>query len=156
MAFRKAIGAETLDLPEAALGEITLVATRNHALGELGAELLHLSLALEGAHGAAELVGPGLAEPGGGDGELHRLFLEKRHAEGLVQDAPQLLGGIGHVLRVGAAVQIGMHHVALDRAGPHDRHLDHQVVELPGAQARQHVHLRPAFHLEDADGIRPG
>ena len=25
-----------------------------------------------------------------------------------------------------------MHHVALDRAGPHDGHLDHQVVKAPG------------------------
>ena len=32
-----------------------------------------------------------------------------------------------------------MHHVALDRTGPHDRHLDHQVVETARLQARQHA-----------------
>ena len=37
--------------------------------------------------------------------------------------------------------------------GPHDRHLDHQVVELAGLQARQHRHLRPALHLEHAHRI---
>ena len=37
-----------------------------------------------------------------------------------------------------------MHHVALDRAGPDDRHLDHQVVECPRLQPRQHRHLRAA------------
>ena len=47
-----------------------------------------------------------------------------------------------------------MHHVALDRPGPDDRHLDHQVVEAAGFKPRQHRHLRPALHLEDADGIR--
>ena len=49
--------------------------------------------------------------------------------------------------------QIGMHHVALDRTGPHDRHFDHQIVEFLGPQPRQHRHLRAAFHLEDADGV---
>jgi hypothetical protein len=32
-----------------------------------------------------------------------------------------------------------MDHVALDRAGPHQRHLDHQVVEAARPQARQHA-----------------
>ena len=52
-----------------------------------------------------------------------------------------------------AAAQIGMHHVALDRAGPHDRHLDDEVVEAARLQPRQHVHLRPALDLEHADRI---
>ncbi len=47
-----------------------------------------------------------------------------------------------------------MHHVALDRAGADDRDLHHQVVEIARLEARQHAHLRPAFHLEHADGIR--
>ena len=46
-----------------------------------------------------------------------------------------------------------MHHVALDRAGADDRHLDDQVVELLGPEPRQHVHLRPALHLEHADAV---
>ena len=48
-----------------------------------------------------------------------------------------------------------MHHAALDRAGPHDRHFHHQVIEFAGTQPRQHVHLGAAFHLEHADGIGP-
>ena len=47
-----------------------------------------------------------------------------------------------------------MHHVPLDRPGPHDRDFDHQVVEAAGLQPWQHVHLRPAFHLKDADRVR--
>ena len=46
-----------------------------------------------------------------------------------------------------------MDHAALDGAGPHDRHLDDEVVVLPGFQTRQHRHLRPALDLEHADRI---
>ena len=48
-----------------------------------------------------------------------------------------------------------MDHVALDRAGADDRHLDHQVVEVARLEARQHGHLGPALDLEDADRNRP-
>ena len=37
--------------------------------------------------------------------------------------------------------------------GPHDRDLDHQVVEVRGLQARQHRHLRARLDLEHADGV---
>ena len=58
-------------------------------------------------------------------------------------------------LDAGAAAKIGVYHVALDGTGAHDGHLDDEVVEFARAQARQHVHLRPALHLEHADGVRP-
>ncbi len=48
-----------------------------------------------------------------------------------------------------------MHHVALDRAGPHDRDLDDEIVEGARFQARQHVHLRAAFDLEHAERLAP-
>jgi hypothetical protein len=47
-----------------------------------------------------------------------------------------------------------MHHVALDRAGPDDRHLDDEIEQRLGLEARQHAHLRSAFDLEDADRVR--
>src|SRR5262245_54909170 len=47
-----------------------------------------------------------------------------------------------------------MHHVALDRTWPHDRHLDHQIVEVFWLQTRQHCHLRAAFYLKYAKRIR--
>ena len=46
-----------------------------------------------------------------------------------------------------------MDHVALDRAGADDRHLDDEVVEILRAKARQHGHLRAALDLEDAERI---
>jgi hypothetical protein len=46
-----------------------------------------------------------------------------------------------------------MDHVALDRAGTDNRHLDDQIVIAARLEARQHRHLRPAFDLKDADGV---
>jgi hypothetical protein len=44
-------------------------------------------------------------------------------------------------------LQVGMDHAALDRPGPHDGHLHHQVVAA-GLQPRQHAHLGAGFDLE--------
>jgi hypothetical protein len=52
--------------------------------------------------------------------------------------------------------QIRMHHVALDRTGPDDRHLDDQVVELVGLQPGQHRHLGPALDLEHPHAVGLG
>ena len=46
-----------------------------------------------------------------------------------------------------------MHHVALDRAGAHDRDLDDQIVKGFGFDARQHRHLRARFDLEHTDCV---
>ncbi|MNY27485.1 hypothetical protein D3C86_1613950 [compost metagenome] len=46
-----------------------------------------------------------------------------------------------------------MDHAALDRAGPHDGDLDHQIIELSRFQPRQHVDLGAALDLEDANGL---
>jgi hypothetical protein len=54
VAFGKAVFAEALDLLEAALGEIALVAARDHALDHLVAELADGADIAEGRHGAAQ------------------------------------------------------------------------------------------------------
>ena len=46
-----------------------------------------------------------------------------------------------------------MYHIALDRAGPDDRHLDDQIIEGARLDARQHRHLRAAFNLEDPERV---
>src|SRR3546814_7267964 len=46
-----------------------------------------------------------------------------------------------------------MHHIAFERTLPHNRDLNNEVVESLGFQARQHVDLCTAFHLEHADAI---
>ncbi len=83
VAFREAVFAEALDLVEAALGEVARVAVRQHAVDHLALETADGADALEGGHGAAQFVGLRRREAGGDDGNLHRLFLEQRHAQGL-------------------------------------------------------------------------
>jgi hypothetical protein len=46
-----------------------------------------------------------------------------------------------------------MHHVALDRARPHDRDLDHEIVEFFRLEPRQHRHLGAALDLEHAERV---
>ena len=48
-----------------------------------------------------------------------------------------------------------MHRPTLDRAGPDQRDLDHQVVELPRLQPGQGADLGPALHLEHPDRVGP-
>ena len=46
-----------------------------------------------------------------------------------------------------------MNHVALNRAGPHDRDLNHEVIKGLWLHPGQHRHLRPALDLEDPDRV---
>ena len=155
VALGKAVLAEALDLAEAALGEFTLVAVANHAGDELLAEGVDGADVAEGGHGAAQLVGLVGREAGADDGDLHRLLLEQRHAQRLGQHRLQRRGRIVHRLAPVAPAQVGVHHVALDGAGTHDRHLDDEVVEAGRLQARQHRHLRSGLDLEHAYRVGP-
>jgi hypothetical protein len=132
VAFGEAVGAEALDLGKAALGEILVVAVRAHAAQEAGAELADVAVLLEGGERAAQAVGLLRGEARADDGDLHRLFLEQRHAQRLAQHLAQRVGGEAHLLLAVSASDEGMHHVALDRAGADDRDLDHEVVEQRG------------------------
>jgi hypothetical protein len=60
------------------------------------------------------------------------LLLEDGHAQGAFQRHLQLLARVAHRHLALAPVQVGVHHAALDGAGPHDGHLDHQVVIAAG------------------------
>ena len=165
VAFRKAVFAEALDLLEAARGEFALVAAIAHAIDEFLLEPLDGADALERRHRAPQPVGFLRLELRRDDGEPHRLLLEQRNTQGLLEHALQLvlvamLGRWRGIVRLDALIaqrfasaQIGMHHLSLDRSRPHDRDLDHEIVEFLRAQPRQHRHLRPAFDLEHADGV---
>ena len=91
MAFREAVFAEALDLAEAALGELARIVARDHAFDHLGLERADGAGALEGRHGAAQLVGLARREAAGDDGDLHRLLLEQRHAERLAEHGFELI-----------------------------------------------------------------
>src|SRR6266550_7807957 len=151
--FRETVFAETLDLAEAALGEVTRIIPRHHSFDHLALEHADGAGALEGRHRAAQLVGFARREAARHDGDLHRLLLEQGDAERLVEDRFELLRRIGHRLDLLPAAQIRMHHVALDRARPHDRDFDDEIVEFLRLQTRQHRHLRAAFDLKYAQRV---
>ena len=46
-----------------------------------------------------------------------------------------------------------MHHIPLDRAWADDGNLDYQIIKIARLHAWQEIHLRPAFHLKDADAV---
>ena len=150
MRFRKAIFAEAEDLVEYLPGEALRIATLVHAVDQAPLERSQTALALPGRHGPAQPVGLAGREARRNDRQLHDLLLENRHAERTLEHLLHGLTRIGHGLLAIAAPQVRMHHLALDRSRPHDRHFDHEIVEILRAQARQHGHLRPRFDLKDA------
>ena len=162
MAFGEAVLAEALDLAEAACDELGVVAAGCHVSDERLTVFVNVAVVAEGGHGAAQPVRLVGRELGGGDGDLHRLLLEQRHAARPLQHILQFVlvampggrGGIddGFGILV-SPLEIGMHHVALDRAGANDGDLDDEIVEFLRSQSRQHRHLRAALHLEHADGV---
>src|ERR1700749_82010 len=81
MAFGKTIFAEALDLVEAALRESKIISVPCHAGDEFLAEQMDGAIVPKGRHGAPQAVRLVGREPGGRDGDLHRLLLEERHAE---------------------------------------------------------------------------
>ena len=113
----------------------------------------HARLRTLRSHRLAELVGFGRAEPRAVDRELHELLLEERHTERLLQARLRERMDIRDLLLTVAAPEVRVHRTALDRAGPDQRDLHHEVVEVAGPQPRQRGHLRPALHLEHADGV---
>ena len=153
MRFREAVFAETENLLVDLLREGGVVTVLAHAVEQALFEGLEAALALPRRHRSTQLVGLAGREPGGDDGKLHHLLLEDRHAFGTLQNTAHSLAGIGHRFEPLPPPQIRMHHAALDRSGPHDRNLDHQVVEICRRKARQHRHLRPRFDLEHAHGV---
>ena len=60
---------------------------------------------------------------------------------------------IGRRLQPLAAAQVGMDHAALDRARPHDRHLDHDVLEALRLKSRKHLGLCTTLDLEARQSI---
>src|SRR3546814_16301374 len=96
---------------------VFVVAARGHAADELLAEGMDGADALEGRHGAAQAVGLGRRKAGSDDGDLHGLFLEQRHAEGLLQNLLQHLGGIVDAFISLAPAPVGGPHVPLARPG---------------------------------------
>ena len=153
VAFREAVQGEGGDGAHDGLCRLARDPLRRHAVAELSLHLVHGLLAALEAEGAPQFLRLAAGEARRRHGHAQQLFLEERHAERALEDGLEGRMRHGHGLAPRAAPQIRMHHVAHDRAGSDDGHLDDQVVEALGLEARQGHHLGTALHLEDTDGV---
>ena len=153
MAFGKAVFAKPLNLGKAAFGKFGGIAAFQHARVKAvakGADRAHPPKRREGSAQTVRLFGGKACRD---HGDLHCLFLKQRHAHGFAQHLLQRLGRKADRLFALTAVDIGMHHAALNGTGAHDGHLYHQIIENPGLHPGQEIHLRAAFNLKHPDGI---
>ena len=116
-------------------------------------DLLHPPLGSLEAHRPAQLLGLAAGEPGGDHRNSQQLFLEERHAKRARENRLERRMRVLHRLAPRPAIQVRMHHLPDDGAGPDDGHLHDDVVEAGGLQTRQRRHLRARFDLEDADRV---
>src|SRR3954447_1937446 len=94
MALREAIAPKSLKLLEGALGEVAVVAVRDHAGDQLVSEFGDARSELERGHRPPQLIGFAGGEPGCDDRNLHGLLLEERNAKRPLQDALEFRGRI--------------------------------------------------------------
>src|SRR5467141_4870756 len=85
--------------------------------------------------------------------DLEHLFLKQRNTERASQNRFETWIEIANWLASGAARQIRMHHVALDRAWPDDRHFDHDIVKTFRLHPRESRHLGTTLDLKHADRV---
>ena len=155
MAFGKAVFAKAFDLGKTSVGKIGLIATLQHAAHEPVAEGGYGAHPFERRQAAAQTVRLARIKARGDNGNLHGLFLKQRHTQRAAQHAFQFRRRKFRFFLALAAVDIGVHHAALNGAGAHNRHLDHQIIEFARQHAGQKIHLRPAFDLKHANRISP-
>ena len=153
MRFRKPIFTKAKYLLVNLRRKLVLIATRQHAGHQTLFKMFKAALAAPRRHRAAQLISLAGGETRRYHRQLHDLFLKNRHAQRAFKHAAHRFVRIGHWLAALPPLQIRMHHAALNRPRPYDRHLNHQIVEFFRFESRQHAHLRARFDLEDADGI---
>ena len=116
-------------------------------------------LAALAAHRPAQALGLADREARRRHRDVEHLILEDDDAERVAQRLTERLVLDGRLeRRIGtsppAMLDVRMHGFPLDRAGPDERHLHRQVVEVLRPCLQQALHLRAALDLEDADRVR--
>ena len=104
-------------------------------------------------HRATEHVGAARRHARDLHRDLNDLLLIEDHAHRVLENRLQQRVCVRDRLATLLAPDVRMHRVALDRPGPDDRDLDHQVVEARRPCARKGLHLRAGLDLEHADGV---
>ena len=135
------------------IGGFTGDAPARHALAQLHLHLGHSPLAALEAERTPQLLRLAAREAGGDHRHAQELLLEQRHAERARENGLERRVGIAHLLAAAPSPDVGMHHVADDRAGADDRDLHDQVVEPLRVNAWQRRHLCATLDLEHADRV---
>ena len=151
--FAKAVARKAGKLGKDRLGCGRVDLLLRRAAHEAGAHGRHLLLRAGARERAAQAVGLARRKAGRSHRHADRLLLKEQHAQRLAQHRLQAGMQIAHRLLAGAAAQVGMHRATLDRPRPHDGDLDGDVLEAERLEARQHLLLGAALHLESADGV---
>ena len=144
---------ETLELVEDALARGRVNASRLHPRHEIPLEGLHALRATLSPHGSAQLIGAGAGQARRVRCDAHELLLKEGNAQGLTQGGLQQGVQVGDRFPPSAPAQIRVDRAPLDGSRPHESHLDDDVVEAPGLQARKRVHLRARLHLKHAHRV---
>ena len=116
-------------------------------------DLLHALLGSLEAERAPQLLGFSAGEARRHHRHAQQLLLEQRHAERPRQDRLERRMRVLTGSTPLPPLQVRMHHLPDDRAGPDDRDLDDDVVEPLRTQPRQRRHLRARLDLEDPDRV---
>ena len=153
MRFRETVFAKTENLLKDLFREYFTVAAVAHAGYQFLLERLQAALSSPGSHRAAQMISFAGRKSGGGDCQLHHLFLEDWHTEGAFQHLSDFFRRIDDRIDSLTATQIRVHHAALDRTGSNDRDFDYQIIETLRSEPRQHRHLRARFDLKYADRV---
>ena len=156
--LREAEAGEAAHLVVDLVRELLVEALVHRALDEAAAERLDRGFASLARERAPQSLRLADREAGDGHRDLEHLVLEDDRAERLAQRLlEQRMLDRRHVARVFAhrlaPVDERVHRLRLDRAGPHDRDLDRQVVEVLRPRAQQRLHLRARLDLERADRV---
>jgi hypothetical protein len=147
----EAVTGEGLHLVEDEVGQVLLDAARHRALDEDDALLGHLGR-LFLAHGAAQDVGGAQRVAGQHLRDLHHLFLVQDHAVGRPQNRLQRGMRVTRRLPAVLAVDVGVDHAGLQRAGAEQGHQGDDFVEAVGHQFADQVLHAAGFELEHGGG----
>ncbi len=155
MALGKAVIGEGHELGPDLFTNVVGDALGGHAVEEPQLELFHPGPTALGPHRPPQLVGFGRGEARHVDRHLHQLLLEQRNAEGLLERILEQWVQVRDRLQAVATTDVRMDRATLDRAGPDQCDLDHEVIERARPQPGQRAHLGPALDLEHPDRVSP-
>src|SRR5579859_3449274 len=154
MRFRKSIERERSDGLDYFLLNFGSDSVFFHAAAKLYFDVFHARFGAFKTKGATQFLRFASREASGDHGHAQELFLKKRHAQRARENGFERWVKAFHRFASLAAFQIRMNHFANDRPGPNDRDLHHNVVKAFWSQTRQAGHLRAAFDLKHAHGVR--